>query len=49
MIAANYRKYPEALALQLPLPFGPFLAAAGWLALLWGETITHTYLRWLGA
>ncbi|AVO48118.1 hypothetical protein C6568_01740 [Melaminivora suipulveris] len=22
MIAANYRKHPEALALQLPLPFG---------------------------
>jgi leader peptidase (prepilin peptidase)/N-methyltransferase len=22
-----------------PLPFGPFLAAAGWIALLWGETI----------
>ncbi len=34
---------------QLPMPFGPFLAAAGWLALLWGEAITQTYLRWLGA
>lgn len=34
---------------QLPMPFGPFLAAAGWIALLWGETITRTYLRWLGA
>ncbi len=31
-----------------PLPFGPFLAAAGWIALLWGETINHAYLRWLG-
>jgi len=30
-----------------PLPFGPFLAAAGWIALLWGETINHAYLRWL--
>ena len=31
-----------------PLPFGPFLAAAGWIVLLWGETINHAYLRWLG-
>ena len=27
MIAANFRKYPEAMALQLPLPFGRVL---GW-------------------
>lgn len=25
MIAANYRRHPEALALQLPLPFGHLL------------------------
>lgn len=25
MIAANYRKHPQALALQLPLPFGTML------------------------
>ncbi|MDG4554019.1 MAG: A24 family peptidase [Candidatus Competibacter sp.] len=31
-----------------PLPFGPFLAAAGWIALLWGETIDRAYLDWLG-
>ena len=31
----------------VPLPFGPFLAAAGWIVLLWGEAINHTYLRWL--
>ncbi len=31
-----------------PLPFGPFLAAAGWIALLWGETINRAYLNWLG-
>lgn len=24
---------------QIPMPFGPFLAAAGWLTLLWGEPI----------
>ena len=33
---------------QIPMPFGPFLAAAGWIALLWGESINQTYLRWLG-
>lgn len=31
-----------------PLPFGPFLAAAGWIALLWGEAINRAYLDWLG-
>lgn len=25
MIAANFRRYPEALALQMPLPFGHLL------------------------
>jgi leader peptidase (prepilin peptidase)/N-methyltransferase len=28
---------------QLPMPFGPFLAAAGLVALLWGEPITAAY------
>ena len=27
-----------------PIPFGPFLAAAGWLALLWGGSMTRAYL-----
>lgn len=31
-----------------PIPFGPFLAIAGWISLLWGETITTAYLRWAG-
>jgi len=31
-----------------PLPFGPYLAIAGWLALIWGETITGHYLRFAG-
>ncbi|NMQ18447.1 prepilin peptidase [Candidatus Competibacter phosphatis] len=35
-------------ARSAPLPFGPFLAAAGWIVLLWGETINHAYLHWLG-
>ena len=31
-----------------PLPFGPYLAAAGWIALLWGESINGAYLHWTG-
>lgn len=31
---------------QLPIPFGPYLAAAGWIALLWGDDITQAYLHW---
>ncbi len=31
-----------------PIPFGPYLAIAGWIALLWGESISNTYLRWSG-
>jgi len=27
-----------------PIPFGPYLAAAGWIALLWGENINQLYL-----
>ena len=30
---------------QLPIPFGPYLALAGWIALLWGERINDAYLR----
>lgn len=26
------------------LPFGPYLAGAGWIALIWGESINRTYL-----
>jgi len=32
---------------QQPIPFGPYLAIAGWIALLWGETINTTYLSFL--
>lgn len=31
-----------------PIPFGPYIAAAGWIALLWGEQLTQGYLRYLG-
>jgi len=30
---------------QLPIPFGPFLCVAGWVAMLWGERITSAYLQ----
>jgi leader peptidase (prepilin peptidase)/N-methyltransferase len=29
---------------NIPIPFGPYLAAAGWLAMMWGEQITNAYL-----
>ncbi len=28
---------------NLPIPFGPYLAAAGWVTLMWGETIKNAY------
>lgn len=31
---------------QQPIPFGPYLASAGWISLLWGEQITAAYLNW---
>jgi leader peptidase (prepilin peptidase)/N-methyltransferase len=31
-----------------PIPFGPYLAAAGIIALLWGQELTKTYLGLLG-
>ena len=30
---------------NIPIPFGPYLAGAGWIALLWGQEITETYLN----
>ena len=31
-----------------PIPFGPYLAMAGWIALLWGDQITTSYLQIAG-
>lgn len=28
---------------QIPIPFGPYLAAAGWISMLWGEQIKNLY------
>ena len=30
---------------RIPMPFGPFLAAAGWLSLLWGEQIQQVLFQ----
>ena len=30
-----------------PIPYGPYLAAAGWIALIWGEWINATYLGYI--
>jgi len=33
---------------NIPIPFGPYLAIAGWVAMLWGAEINRTYLQWSG-
>jgi len=33
---------------QVPIPFGPYLAAAGWISLMWGDAINRAYLNWAG-
>jgi len=33
---------------NIPIPFGPYLAVAGWIALLWGPQIVGGYLRATG-
>ena len=32
---------------ETPIPFGPYLAIAGWIALLWGNNINQAYLNWI--
>ncbi len=31
-----------------PIPFGPYLAAAGWLAMVWGNKLNNLYLDFVG-
>lgn len=31
-----------------PIPFGPFIAAAGWFCLMWGTDVINAYLRFSG-
>jgi leader peptidase (prepilin peptidase)/N-methyltransferase len=33
---------------RIPIPFGPYLAVAGWIALLWGADINRLYLAAIG-
>lgn len=33
---------------SIPIPFGPYLAVAGWIALVWGEEINRRYLQFAG-
>ncbi len=33
---------------QIPIPFGPYLAAAGWVALMWGSEISAYYFHIAG-
>ncbi|MEQ1636929.1 MAG: A24 family peptidase [Methylococcales bacterium] len=33
---------------SIPIPFGPYLAAAGWIALLWGGELNSLYLTAVG-
>lgn len=32
---------------NIPIPFGPYLAAAGWLAMLWGDNLSNWYYSFL--
>jgi leader peptidase (prepilin peptidase)/N-methyltransferase len=32
----------------IPIPFGPYLAAAGWISLIWGKEINQAYLGFSG-
>ena len=33
---------------NVPMPFGPFLAVAGWITLLWGDRLNSLYMDWIG-
>ncbi|MGZ5050005.1 MAG: prepilin peptidase [Methylobacter sp.] len=33
---------------NVPIPFGPYLAIAGWIALLWGNSLNQLYLTFSG-
>jgi leader peptidase (prepilin peptidase)/N-methyltransferase len=34
---------------RVPIPYGPYLAAAGWIVLLWGHSLVDAYWDWMGA
>lgn len=31
-----------------PIPFGPYLAIAGWIVFFWGEQLVGAYMRYAG-
>jgi leader peptidase (prepilin peptidase)/N-methyltransferase len=33
---------------NIPIPFGPYLAGAGWIALMWGDQLVSAYLHFAG-
>lgn len=33
---------------NVPIPFGPYIAMAGWVSLLWGQDLMRAYLDWGG-
>lgn len=33
---------------NVAIPFGPYLAIAGWIALIWGDAITRAYMQYSG-
>lgn len=33
---------------NIPIPFGPYLAFAGWIAMIWGDDINQAYLSYMG-
>ncbi len=37
-----------ALRRDQPMPFGPYIAAAGWIAMLWGDAIIQGYFSFAG-
>ncbi|EGU39229.1 prepilin peptidase [Vibrio scophthalmi] len=37
----------QSKGIDKAFPFGPYLAIAGWIAMLWGEQILHGYYRFL--
>ncbi len=32
---------------NVPIPFGPYLACAGFIALLWGDSLTNVFFTWM--
>jgi leader peptidase (prepilin peptidase)/N-methyltransferase len=32
---------------ELAIPFGPYIALAGWLAMIWGDEINHAYFNYM--